>query len=140
MNLTIAPVGFKNNQNNNQQNFGIKNLRQLPHRSEGSSVLDVNPFVRRKRDAVMDRFNELVETIAKKVGVDTKPIDEKGMLVDFVPKFPNSSKMIVSLKDADGHVAQHNNRPVIVDIKRDTLVANAQEFVEQVGVLLKADV
>ena len=135
MNLTIAPIGIQNHKNNNQQNFGIKNLRQLPHRYEGSTILDVNPFIRRKRDSVMDQFNDLVETIAQKVGVNTKTIDETGMLVDFVPKFPNSSKMIVSLKDANGNVAQHNQRPVIVDIKRDTLEANAQEFVEQVGAL-----
>ena len=135
MNLTIAPIGIQSHKNNNQQNFGIKNLRQLPHRYEGSTILDVNPFIRRKRDSVMDQFNDLVETIAQKVGVNTKTIDETGMLVDFVPKFPNSSKMIVSLKDANGNVAQHNQRPVIVDIKRDTLEANAQEFVEQVGAL-----
>jgi len=138
MNLTIAPIGIQNHKNN-QQNFGIKNLRQLPHRREGVSVLDVNPFVRRKRDAVMDKFNELVEVLAEKAGVNTKAIDEKGMLVDFVPKFPNSTKMIVSLKDASGNVAQHNNRPVIVDIKRDTLEANAEEFVEQVGALFSRE-
>ena len=138
MNLTITPVGVQSHKNN-QQNFGIKNLRQLPHRREGVSVLDVNPFVRRKRDAVMDKFNELVEVLAEKAGVNTKAIDEKGMLVDFVPKFPNSTKMLVSLKDANGNVAQHNNRPVIVDIKRDTLEANAEEFVEQVGALFSRE-
>lgn len=139
MNLTIAPVGIQNHRNNNQQNFGIKNLRQLPHRQEGNTILEVNPFIRRKRDVVMDKFNELVEIIAEKTGVNTKTIDEKGMLVDFVPKFPNSSKMIVSLKDASGNVAQHKERPIIVDVKRNTLEANAQEFVEQVGALFSKE-
>jgi len=140
MNLTIAPVGIQNHKNNNQQNFGIKNLRQLPHRKEGASVISVNPFVRRKRDAVIDHFNALTEEIARKMNIDIKPIDEKGMQVDFIPKFPNSSKMFVSLKDAQGNVVQQNNRPIIVDIKRDTLEANAQEFVEQVGTLFKTQV
>ena len=134
MNLTITPVGVQSHKNN-QQNFGIK-MAQMRHIDE---TLPIPTFVRQKRDIVMDIFESHANKIAKETGVNLKALDEKNMTLDFIPKYPNSSKMTAFLKDKNGEVVQNQGYPVFVDVKRDTSEIGARNFVKQVGELLKVN-
>lgn len=129
MNLSITPISFKNTtnckRNNNQaQNFEALPIRVFRHPEVGADVL--NAAV--KRDKVVDKFMGKVEELAKKVGINTDKFAEEGYSVEFIPKFPFSSKMSAALKDKGRNIVKVDEQPLMVNIRRGNEFEEAENF------------
>lgn len=131
MNLSITPVNFKNTtncqrNNNPTQKFEALPVRVFRHPEGGKDIL--NAAV--KRDKVVDRFMGKVEELAQKVGINTDQFAEKGYSVEFIPKFPFSSKMSASLTDKGHNLVKvgEEQQPLMVNIRKGTEFEEAENF------------
>ncbi len=139
MNLAIGPINCKANcsqtqncRKNSQQNFDGLKSRLLPHATEKQSDI-VNTFVVKKRDILIDKFIGHFDNAAKKIGLNTENLEKKGYHADFVPEYPNSSKLIMIFKDAkDGIVSNAQKNAVCIKVRNDNVENQAANFANQV--------
>ncbi len=131
MNLSITPINFNTTanckRNNNQaQNFEALPIRVFRHPEVGADVL--NAAV--KRDKVVDKFMGKVEELSKKIGINTDKFAEEGYSVEFIPKFPFSSKMSAALKDKGRNIVKfgETQQPLMVNIRRGNEFEEAENF------------
>lgn len=125
MNLSITPVKFNNYsatqncKNNSQQNFEGLPAQLLRHSSEtAEEVLNTNTV--RHRDMIIDRVMSKLEETARAIGLDTEKLEQRGLMLDFIPEERYSTRMTAFLKDKDGNVVQNEGRPIFAKVKRGT--------------------
>ncbi len=148
MNLSISPINFNNHsaaqncrRNNNQtQNFQALPITVFQHPAESRDV--IKAFER--RDRVIDVFCGVLEETAKRIGLDTDKMAEKGFSLEFIPKFRSSSKMRVSLVDKKHDVvtfARHQ-KPITTNVSDSSFLDEpygvARQEAENIAYMIKA--
>lgn len=113
MNLTITPVNVNHtfshkNQTPNtaqNQNFGAMNVlyKTSPNQS---------PTVCRQIDTLTGKFLYHFETMAKKIGLNTDKLNQKGFQLEINSKdFDQFDDITVNLLDKDGKIIQNHCNP-----------------------------
>ncbi len=136
MNLTITPVNFRTNyqnnncrRNNQQQSFEAMPIKVKAPRER---VRNTNiTSIARRRDTVIDRFmGKFEDLVAGKI--DTDALGTKGYSVVFTPRFENSSKMRAVLQH-NNKAVHHNKKPVEFFVSNGTEFEQAQNFATTLG-------
>lgn len=124
MNLSITPVNFNNysaaqncKNNNSQQNFEGLTARLLRHSSETPKEI-INTKTVQHRDMIIDRVMARLEETAKLIGLNTEKLEQRGLILDFIPEERYSTRMTAFLKDKSGNVVQNEGRPIYAKVKR----------------------
>ncbi len=135
MNLAVTPVKFNNysatqncKRNNSQQNFEALPVKLTPLKEEIGKL--ITPA--RKRDMVIDRFQYHFEKTVEKLGLKSEKLEKEGYILDFIPEYPNSSKMTAFLKDKKGNIVQDKEGiPVMTKVRSGLEESVGEEFAHQ---------
>ena len=127
MNLAVTPVKFNNysatqncKNNNSQQNFEGMTAKLLTHVKENPEAM-LNTSTVKHRDMIIDRTMHALEEVAKKIGLNTDKLEQRGMTLDFHPEECYSTRMTAFLKDKDGKcVTNEAGCPIFAKVKRGT--------------------
>lgn len=123
MNLAVTPVKFNNYsatqncKNNSQQNFEGLTAKLLRHSTESKAEM-LNSNTVKHRDMIIDRTMHALEEVAKKIGLNTEKLEQRGLTLDFIPEERYSTRMTAFLKDKSGNVVQNEGRPIYAKVKR----------------------